>query len=149
MSSVRQQALIDAPVEAVWELVGDPRRYPEWAANVIEVTGVPEVIEEGTTFRQETRAPIGSATTTFVVDTMDELREIRLRCLTSGYYSRWQLTAARDGTFADVEIGMEPTTLRFKAFDAVAGQRSFRRLVGQVVDGVRELAGRERPASPG
>jgi uncharacterized protein YndB with AHSA1/START domain len=30
MSEVHEQALIDAPVASVWELVGDPRRYPEW-----------------------------------------------------------------------------------------------------------------------
>jgi len=34
MSSCRQQALIDAPLEAVWELVGDPRL----AAHAINVT---------------------------------------------------------------------------------------------------------------
>ena len=28
MASFRQQTLIEAPVEAVWELVGDPKRYP-------------------------------------------------------------------------------------------------------------------------
>ncbi len=36
MASWRQQALIEAPVEEVWRLVGDPGRYPEWAGEVIE-----------------------------------------------------------------------------------------------------------------
>lgn len=48
MSSWRQQALIDAPVNVVWELVGDPKRYPEWAGDVVEVTGLASV-DEGAT----------------------------------------------------------------------------------------------------
>jgi uncharacterized protein YndB with AHSA1/START domain len=28
--SSTQQTFIDAPVERVWELVGDPNRHPEW-----------------------------------------------------------------------------------------------------------------------
>ena len=58
MPSWRQQALIDAPVQEVWSYVGDPARFPEWAHNVINVTGLAEV-EEGAEFRQTTRTPIG------------------------------------------------------------------------------------------
>ena len=50
MPSWRQQALIDAPVQEVWSYVGDPARFPEWAHNVINVTGLAEV-EEGAEFR--------------------------------------------------------------------------------------------------
>ena len=31
VSAWRQQAVIDAPAASVWALVGDPKRYPEWA----------------------------------------------------------------------------------------------------------------------
>ena len=30
MSVARRQAQIEAPVGAVWDLLGDPNRYPEW-----------------------------------------------------------------------------------------------------------------------
>jgi hypothetical protein len=39
MSEVHEQALIDAPVSSVWELVGDPRRYPDWLPRVFEIQG--------------------------------------------------------------------------------------------------------------
>jgi uncharacterized protein YndB with AHSA1/START domain len=35
MSGWRRQAVIDAPIEVVWELVGDPNRHPEWFPRVI------------------------------------------------------------------------------------------------------------------
>jgi uncharacterized protein YndB with AHSA1/START domain len=45
MSVCRNQALINASPGRVWELVGDPRRHPEWWARVIEVRG--ERFDEG------------------------------------------------------------------------------------------------------
>ena len=76
---------------------------------MIEVTAWPRS-RKGATFEQETRTPMGKSTTTFVVDDLSELREIKLRCLTSGYYSHWLLTEARGETFAEVEIGMDRST---------------------------------------
>ena len=52
MSSVRHQTMIKAPVDVVWDLVGDPASYPEWAADVVEVTGLPTSVEKGDTFQQ-------------------------------------------------------------------------------------------------
>ncbi|MEA2473498.1 MAG: hypothetical protein QOE06_1413, partial [Thermoleophilaceae bacterium] len=55
MGCWHEQALIDAPVEAVWNLVGDPRRYPEWVGReVVEVTGLPTV-QQGASYEQVTR----------------------------------------------------------------------------------------------
>jgi hypothetical protein len=136
VSCYRRQGFIAAPLDVVWSLVGDPARYPEWASNVIEVTGVAS-LDEGTSFRQRTRTPLGSTTSEFVVDELDDLREIRLRCLASGYYSRWTLTEARGDTFADVEIGMEPTHLHHRGFDALVGRRWYRRIAD---DSLAQLA---------
>lgn len=149
MSSCRQQALIDAPLEAVWELVGDPRRMPEWAGrDVEEVYGLASV-DLGATYRQTTRTPFGKNTTTFEIEALDELREIRLRCQTSGYYSHWRLTEAQDATFAEVEIGMEPTGLAAHAINVTLGKRWYRRLLENALDGVRSAARRERADRPG
>ena len=38
MSAIREQAVLDAPVSAVWELVSDLRRYPEWFPRVFEMS---------------------------------------------------------------------------------------------------------------
>jgi uncharacterized protein YndB with AHSA1/START domain len=35
--SSTQQVFIDAPIERVWELVGDPNRHPEWWPEMLEV----------------------------------------------------------------------------------------------------------------
>jgi hypothetical protein len=142
MSSCRRQGLIEAPVEVVWNLVGDPARYPEWAGDVLEVTGV-ATLEEGATFQQESRTPMGTSTTTFVVEDLDDMREIRLRCLQSGYYSHWLLTEARGETFAEVEIGMDPKHVGYRAFDAVLGRRWYRRLVEESLTQLGLVASRE------
>ena len=137
MSSWRKQALIEAPAEAVWEMVGDPERYPEWAAAVLDVTGLASR-EEGEEFEQVTRTPLGRPTrTTFRIDELENLREIRLSCQASGLYSRWLLTEAQDNTFVDVEIGMDPTGVRPRAFDATIGKRWYRRLAEDSLDGLR------------
>jgi uncharacterized protein YndB with AHSA1/START domain len=104
----KQQGLVDAPVEEVWSLLEDPGRYAEWNPLTVEVTGVPTKVEKGSTFEMEGRGPLGlKATTTFKVEELDELREIKLRCQTSGWYSHWLLTEARGQTFTEVEMGVE------------------------------------------
>jgi hypothetical protein len=148
VSSWRQQALIEAPVEAVWELVGDPNRYPEWAGDVLEVTGLPTV-EPQATYQQMTRTPLGKATTTYVVDELEELHEIRLRCLHSGFYSRWLLTPARGDTFADVEVGMDPSALHFRAINRLLGKRWYRGVVEDYLDRIRVVTADDVEAAGG
>jgi hypothetical protein len=142
MSSVRHQTLFSAPVDVVWELVGDPGSYPEWAADVVDVTGLPTRVEKGSTFQQESRTPIGKSNTTFVVDALEDMREIKLRCLTSGYYSHWALTEAQGECFVDVEFGMEPTNLPFKAVDKTVGKRLYRNTMLESIDSLRETIAR-------
>ena len=52
MSVCRNQALIHASPEKVWDLVGDPQRHPEWWPRVIEVHG--ERFDEGDNYAQVT-----------------------------------------------------------------------------------------------
>ena len=78
MSSSRSQALIKAPPGRIWELVGDPRRHPEWWPRVIEVRG--ESFEEGSNYAQVTRSTMGSVETVMRVERLEEVREIRMRC---------------------------------------------------------------------
>jgi hypothetical protein len=136
VSSWRQQALIEAPVEQVWACVGDPRRWPEWAENVIDVFGLPTV-EPDAEFQQVSQTPLGKVETTFKVEELDDLHTIKLRCQQSGYYSRWALTEAQASTFADIEIGIEPTAIQYRLFYGALGKRYLRRLTEQSLDGVR------------
>lgn len=137
MSAWRQQAVIDAPVEAVWSLLGDPRRYPEWAGFALEVTGLP-VIEQGAEFAQTTRSPFGEQTTIFRIDELEELREIKMRCTRSGWYSHWLLTEAQGGTFLDAEFGIEATALRYRLLFGAVGRRHFPDVATQSIDGLRQ-----------
>jgi uncharacterized protein YndB with AHSA1/START domain len=140
VSSWHQQALIEAPVEDVWTYVADPGRYPQWLANVVGITGPAEIAPDAE-FRQVTRTRVGKFETTYKIEKLDDLREIKLRCQ-SGYYSRWFLTPAQDSTFVDVEIGVEPAALQYRLFFGAMGKRYLRRIAEQALDGLRaELAG--------
>lgn len=139
MGAYRQQTLIEAPVEAVWREVGDPNRYPEWAGDFVEVAGL-EQVEEGARFQQTVRTPFGKhATTQFVVDQFDDMREIQVRCLMSGYYLHWLLTEAGKDTFAEIEIGMDPERWGDRAFDKTLGKRWYRRVVEDTLDRLRAV----------
>lgn len=142
-SSLKQQVLIEAPVEDVWELLADPARFPEWNGDSIEITGVPDSIEKGSTYRQTTRGLLGARyTTTFEVAELDELHEIKLQCQTSGYYSHWLLTEARGDTFAEIEYGVEPRGLRQRLVGATITSGALRGYMTDSVDGIRRLLGR-------
>ena len=112
MSSHRQQAHLDVPLEAAWELVATPTLYPTWWPRVIEVNG--EEFEEGDEYVQVTHDPSGDTTSNFLIERREELREIRMSCQLTGAFAHWTLTAAQDGTFVDLEMGMEPTRLRYR-----------------------------------
>ena len=146
MSAWRQQAVIHAPVSEVWELISDPSHYPAWAEDVIEVTGVPK-IEKGATFEQVTRDPLRTARTTFEVQELEDLRRLKMRCQKSGFYSRWLLTEARDDTFVDLEIGIDPIGLGPRLFNATLGKRWFRSLVEGTLDGLRRSVSPSRQGS--
>lgn len=140
MSSYRQQAHIDAPVEAIWELVGNPECHPEWWPRVVEVRG--ERFDEGEEYVQIVQRSAGRTEANFLLEKVVDLREIRLSCQKTGMYARWLLTEAQGGTFVDMEMGMEAKTLPDRLFDAVAGNRYFRRWGEQSFDALRTAARR-------
>jgi uncharacterized protein YndB with AHSA1/START domain len=148
MSSVKERALIEAPVSAVWALLDDPARYSEWNEDTIAVTGAPTKIERGSSFTMTTRAPFGmQPTTQFVVEELDDLHEIKLRCQTSGFYSHWFLTEAQGQTFAEVELGVEPIAgLRARVTSAMHTKSYLRRSAETAVDNLRRALKRT-PAS--
>jgi hypothetical protein len=106
MTSIKRQAVIDAPIESVWELVGNPQRHPEWFPRVVEVNG--QRFEEGEEYAQVTKQGRGTIETDFLIERLDNLREIRFACQKTGMYAHWLLTDAQGDTFIDVEMGMQP-----------------------------------------
>ena len=143
MSDCRQQAWIDAPIEVVWNLVHDVRRHSEWWPNVVDVEC--EGLEEGCSYRQVMKTPFGYQDLDVVVDRLDTLREMRIRCVNTGTFVDLALTDMCGGTLVDARFGMEPPTARMMLFDAVAGKRYFRRWLEQSLDAMQRVA-RDRAA---
>jgi uncharacterized protein YndB with AHSA1/START domain len=151
MASWRQQALIDAPVREVWELLCDPARGPDWSEDVIAVTGAPSKIERGTTFEMTSRGPLGiKATTPFRVEEFDDMHEIKMQCQVSGFYSHWILTEAQGGTFTELELGIEPVEKRplsARTMAALHTKSFLRRTVDKTLDGLRRAFSRDRASA--
>ena len=144
MSLYRQQAMIEAPPEVVWELLGNPNRHPEWWPRVVEVQC--EGLEEGCTYRQVTKSPMGKVETDISVERLEGCREINVRCLDTGTCCRWLFTEAQGNTFIDAEFGMDPQDLGSRVFDLVAGRRYFRKWLEQSLDALGEAAQAELAA---
>lgn len=149
MASWKQQALIDAPVPEVWELLCDPARSPEWSEEATAVTGAPIKIEKGMTLEKTTRGPLGiKATTPFQVKEFDDMHEIKMQCQVSGYYSHWTLTDAQGGTFTELELGFEPldhkVPIPARAMTALHTKSYLRRTVERLLDGLRGAVSRDR-----
>jgi hypothetical protein len=142
MSGHREQAHLDAPLEQIWDLVATPTRHPEWWPRVIEVRG--ERFEQGDGYAQVTKTLFGRASTEFVFERRDNLRQVRLSCQATGMYADWLLTPAQGGTFVELEMGMVPKHLSDRLFDVSIGRSYFRRWAGESLDGLRGAA---EPAS--
>ena len=56
MTTVEFDVVVDAPPEAVWEVISDPRRLPHWDRHIVRVEGVPaEGLREGMRYTTEMR----------------------------------------------------------------------------------------------
>jgi hypothetical protein len=141
MSSYRQQAQIDVPPVKLWELVGDVEQHPKWWPRVIDVHC--DGLEEGCSYRQVYKSPMGVVETEISVERLEGCRELLLHCLDTGTYTRWLLTEAQGGTFVDAEFGLDPHAMRTRVFDLVAGKRYFRRWLEESIDGLRHAAREE------
>jgi hypothetical protein len=138
MSAHRELAHLDIPLESVWELVGTPSRHPEWWPRVIEVRG--QRFEEGDEYAQVTKDMTGSVESRFLLERREDLRAIRMRCLSTGMYADWSLTPAQGGTFVELEMGMDPQRLGARVFDRALGKSYFRRWSRQSLEALREAA---------
>ena len=147
MSSHRQQAHLDVPLEATWKLVATPRLYPTWWPRVVEVDG--GTFEEGDEFVQVIRDPAGQKSSSFLIERREELREIRMSCRLTGTFAHWTLTAAQDGTFVELEMGMQPQRLRDRLADVAIGRPYFRKWSEESLEALRDAARKEDGAPTG
>jgi hypothetical protein len=135
----RQQTLIEAPVEIVWDLVGDPNRHAQWWPSVVDSEC--EQLEQGCRYRAVVKSPRGKHEEhTFEVERLDDCHEVVIRCLEIGTYTRFVLTEARGGTFVDAEFGIDPMNAGMHVVSVVAGRRILRRWLEQSIDALDEAA---------
>jgi uncharacterized protein YndB with AHSA1/START domain len=142
VSQCRRHALIQAPIEQIWELVGNPARHPDWFPRVVEVRG--DRFETGDVFVQVTRGPLGSQTTSLQIDALEELRALQFHCTDTGMYSNWALTAAQEDTFVEAEFGMHPASLRYRLMDSTIGRVYFQRWLEESFRALAEAVGAAR-----
>src|SRR6478672_19180 len=133
MASSRRQAMVDAPITVVWELIGDVNRHPEWWPRVEQVHC--DLLEEGCTYRQVTKRPGGEIETSISVERLDDCSELRVRCLDTGTYACFMLSPAQGGTFVDAEMGVEPHGL-----EKLFARPFVRRWLDQSIEGLRAAA---------
>jgi uncharacterized protein YndB with AHSA1/START domain len=146
MSDTRRQAHIDAPLQVVWDLIADVERHEEWWPRIVETEC--DQLGEGCTYREVVRTPFGSEEMKLKIEAYDNCEEFRIRCMNTGTFVRFALTEARDGTFVDGRMGMEPDGLANRVFDAVAGRIYFGNWLAASLDALAQAA-EERAPEPG
>jgi len=146
--SHRRQVLVGAPPERVWELVGDPRTYPEWWPVVVSVDG--ERLEDGLEYVQVTKTPMGGVESTYGIDVLEDMRELRAHCRLSGSFVHWRLTEARDDTFVEVELGLDPTAkpLKYRPLGSRYARPLYRRWTDEAIEALREALARRTGQAP-
>ena len=61
-------------------------------------------------------------------------KELTIRCMDTGTYTRSVLTEGQGGTFIEMEAGNDPSNLGVRMQVAMAGQRLFRRWVEHALE---------------
>jgi hypothetical protein len=119
--SSTQQAFIDAPVEQVWELVGDPNRHAGWWPDVIEAECAD--IREGCRYRGVIKGPFRASEHVLVIDRLETCREVSIYCEGTGVTTRFVLADAQGGTFVEGHFAIEPHSIGTTVFAGIAGRR--------------------------
>jgi hypothetical protein len=130
----RQQVLIDAPLEVVWGLIGDPAGH-RWCPGVRGESDCEPGPEQ-----QVTKSFLGRESNAWIVERDRDLREMRVTCAEDGCWARWLLTDAQGGTFVDFEVGVEPKTAIGRIYTSTLGRRYYRRWLDESVEALRSAA---------
>jgi uncharacterized protein YndB with AHSA1/START domain len=144
-----QQTHIDAPVDTVWDLVGDPNRHPDWWPRMVDVECA--ALQEGCRYRGVVKGIIGAEEHELLVErleleTLDGCREVSIFCEGTGVTTRFMLTEAQGGTFVEGRFSVDPASVGMRALTAVAGRRFLRSWLERSLANLKTAA--ERAPSP-
>jgi hypothetical protein len=140
-NSSTQQAHIEAPVDRVWDLIGDPNKHPSWWPEMIEVECAD--LHEGCRYRGVVKGPFGASPHEMLVDALDDCHEISIFCEGTGVTTRFVLTEARGGTFVEGHFVIEPNEFTMRVISLVAGKRLMRSWLERSLENLRTAAERE------
>jgi uncharacterized protein YndB with AHSA1/START domain len=143
--SSRQQIHIDAAPQAIWELVGDPNRHPEWWPDVLEVECAD--LREGCRYRGVTKGPLRTEEHELLLERLDDCNEISIHCEAAGVTTRFVLADAQGGTFVEGFFTIEPNSIGTKVMGAVIGRRYLRTWLERSLENLKLAA--EQAPTPG
>jgi uncharacterized protein YndB with AHSA1/START domain len=141
--SSRQQVHIEAAPEAIWELVGDPNRHPEWWPDVLEVECAD--LREGCRYRGVTKGPLRVEEHELLLERLDDCNEISIHCEGAGVTTRFKLADAQGGTFVEGYFSIEPNSIGTTVLAAVTGRRYLRSWLEQSLANLKQAA-EQQPA---
>jgi uncharacterized protein YndB with AHSA1/START domain len=144
--SSTQLAHIEAPVQTVWDLVGDPNNHPAWWPEMLEVECAD--LEQGCRYRGVVKGPFGAAPHELLVESLDDCQEISIFCEGTGVTTRFAITEARGGTFVQGHFVIEPNELGMKVLGAVAGRRLMRSWLERSLENLKRAAERTPASRP-
>lgn len=111
MPQIHEELQIDAPVERIWALGGDPSRIPEWQTNVVEVRDVTGPLNEvGTRYTAVNRLAGRHIEGEWEVTRAEPMRELELRGTAPGggrAVQQVRYTPRDGGTAVSVDLDYE------------------------------------------
>jgi len=143
--SSTQQAHIEAPVESVWELVGDPNLHPKWWPRMLDVDCAD--LAEGCRYRGVVQGPFGAEHHELLIERLEGCEEISIFCEGTGVTTRFVLTEARGGTFVEGHFMIEPDSIGSKVVAAVTGRRFLRQWLERSLANLKRVAEQAPAAS--
>jgi uncharacterized protein YndB with AHSA1/START domain len=137
--SSTQQTFVDAPVQAVWELVGDPNRHPDWWPKWV-ATECPDPAQ-GCRYRGVVTGMFGrDEEHDLLIERLDGWHEISIACDGTGVTTTFVLTEGQGGTFVQGRFSIEPNSLGMKAVGVVAGRRVMRSWLERSLENLKRAA---------
>ena len=142
MVSASRQEFIDASPDEVFALLSDPDRQTEWWPDTIVFECEGETLEPGCKVRNVNSRPwpLGDLETTLEVSDFVPGKEITIRCMDTGTFTRAVLTDAQGGTFVECEAGNDPKGIGMRVMDATIGRSLFKRWVDHALAKVKQVA---------
>ena len=139
--SSTQQTFIEAPVQSVWDLIGDPNQHPEWWPEMLEVECAD--LSQGCRYRGVVKQLLGPEEHELVLARLEDCQEVSIHCGETGVTTRFLLTEAQGGTFVEGHFSVEPSTAGMKLLTALNGRRFLRGWLERSLANLKSAAERQ------